>query len=650
MKEEIKAKPKDNEFLKEVDAHLGGSMPDETINMLKNILGQAEYQKIVRISNPTFKEFLGKYINLCNPEKVFICTDSAEDINYIRETSIANGEEIKLALEGHTVHFDAYGDQGRDKAHTNILVPQGMELGESIDTLDREQGYTEVHEILKDMMKGREMFVRFFCLGPTNSEFSIPCVQLTDSAYVAHSEDLLYRQGYEEFIRQGSSPKFFKFVHSQGEVDARKVCVNLDKRRIYIDITENTVSSTNTQYGGNTIGLKKLAMRLAIRRASEEGWLTEHMMVMGINGPNTRVTYFTGAYPSMCGKTSTAMLDGELIVGDDIAYLRKKDGEIRAVNVEKGMFGIIQGINEKDDPIQWNALKNPGEVIISNILYDDSGEFYWTGMKKEIPEKGFNHSGEWTKGKKDASDKEIPCSHPNSRFTLNLHSLPNLDPVLEDPNGVSVKGMVYGGRDSDTCVPLEESFDWAHGIITKGASLESETTAATLGKEGVREFNPMSNLDFLSVPIGRYIQSNLDFGKGLNKPPAIFSVNYFITGKDGNFLNKKTDKKVWFKWMELRVNGEVETIETPTGKIPKYEDLVPLFKSVLQYEYARAEYDEQFTIRINEHIAKIDRITKIYQTRVSNTPEMLFEILEAQKQRLLQAREKHGDYITPDKL
>lgn len=625
-------------------------MGDSITDTLKARLDDDDKKKLTRIDNPDLHQFISKYIELCNPERVFICTDSADDLSYIRESSIRNGEEIPLALEGHTIHFDAYGDQGRDKEHTNILVPPEIELGESISTRNRDQGYAEVHEILRDMMKGREMFVRFFCLGPTNSEFSTPCVQLTDSAYVAHSEDLLYRQGYDEFVRQGSSARFFKFVHSQGELNERNVCKNLDKRRIYIDITDDTVYSTNTQYGGNTIGLKKLAMRLAIRRASEEGWLTEHMLVMGIHGPEGRVTYFTGAFPSMCGKTSTAMLDGETIVGDDIAYLRRTDGKVRAVNVEKGMFGIIQGVNQKDDQIQWNALKSPGEIIVSNVLYDDNKDFYWTGMDTYSPEKGYNHSGEWFNGKKDSKDKAIPCSHPNARFTLDLHILPNLDAALDDPQGVVVSGIVYGGRDSDTCVPVEEAFDWVHGIITKGAALESETTAATLGKEGIREFNPMSNLDFLSISVGRYIQDNLDFGKNLTNPPTIFSANYFIKGKNGQFLNEKTDKKVWFKWMELRVNGEVDTIETPTGRIPKYEDLVPLFKEVLRYDYSQAEYNEQFTVRIPDHLAKIDRITKVYHTQVLDAPKVLFETLEAQKQRLLRTQEKCGDYVSPDKL
>ncbi|MCK4411010.1 phosphoenolpyruvate carboxykinase (GTP), partial [Candidatus Bipolaricaulota bacterium] len=583
-------------------------------------------------------------------DKVFVCTDSDEDIEYIRESAIKNGEESKVAIDGHTVHFDGYYDQGRDREHTNILVPKGVDLGSAISTKDRDKGLKEIHEILKDIMKGKELYIRFFCLGPTKSEFSIPCVQLTDSSYVAHSEDLLYRPGYTEFVRQGSSARFFKFVHSQGELDERKVSKNIDKRRIYIDIDNDTVYSTNTQYGGNTIGLKKLAMRLAINRAAKEGWLTEHMLIMGIHGPRNRVTYFTGAFPSLCGKTSTAMLDGETIVGDDIAYIRKKNGEVRAVNVEKGMFGIIMGVNSKDDPSQWKALHSHNEIIFSNVLVTEDKHVHWIGKDGNVPHKGYNHSGEWFIGEKDDRGREIPCSHPNARFTLDLKILDNLDPKLDDPFGVLVGGIVYGGRDSDTWVPVEESFGWAHGIITKGASLESETTAATLGKEGIREFNPMSNIDFLSVPIGKYVQCNLDFGKDLNKPPLIFSVNYFLKDRKGNFLNEKRDKEVWYKWMELRVYNEVDFIETPTGRIPKYEDLKRLFKEVFSKDYTQEEFDKQFMIRIPENLAKIDRIKRIYQTQVSDTPKIVFEVLDEQRQRLNRAREKYGDYISPYKL
>lgn len=625
-------------------------MDAKVSDYLKKRLGEQGFNKLAKIDNPELHTFIAKYLEHCNPAKIFVCADTPDDVKYIRDAAITNKEEAKLAIEGHTIHFDNFHDQARDKEHTVILIPKGVDLGPTIRTGDRDECLKEIHEIMKEIMKDKELYIRFFCLGPTNSVFSIPVVQLTDSAYVAHSEDLLYRRGYEEFLRQGKDAQFFKMVHSAGELDDRKTSKNLDKRRVYIDLQNNTVYSSNTQYGGNTIGLKKLSMRLAINRGSQEGWLTEHMLVMGIHGPQNRVTYFTGAFPSLCGKTSTAMLDNETIVGDDIAYLRIKNGEVRAVNVEKGMFGIIQGINSKDDPIQWKALHTPGELIFSNILVTPENGTHWIGKDGEVPPKGQNHSGEWFKGKKDDKGNEIPPSHPNARFTVSLENMENLDKALHDPNGVVVGGMVYGGRDSDTWVPVEESLDWTHGIITKGASLESETTAATLGKAGVRKFNLMSNLDFLSIPVGQYIQNNLDFAKDLKKTPLIFSVNYFLKDKEGNFLNEKTDKKVWYKWMELRAHNDVGAIETPTGRIPRYEDLKKLFKEVLNKDYTEEEYKKQFMVRVPESLAKIDRIKEVYETKVKDTPKMLFDVLEAQRMRLLEAQKKHGDYITPDKL
>jgi phosphoenolpyruvate carboxykinase (GTP) len=305
------------------------------------------------------------------------------------------------------------------------------------------------------------------------------------------------------------------------------------------------------------------------------------------------------------------------------------------------------GINSKDDPYIWEVLNNPNEVIFSNILRLPDDSVYWIGKDGSVPEKGYNHSGEWFIGKKDAKGNEIDPSHKNARFTFELKNLKNLDPILESPDGAPVDGFIYGGRDSDTSVPVEESFNWEHGIITKGASLESETTAATLGKEGVREFNLMAIFDFLSIPPNKYIMSNLDFGKALNNPPKIYGVNYFLKDKSGNWLNEKLDKKVWLKWIELRCHNDVEGITTPTGIIPKYEDLARLFKEYLSKDYSKEDYIKQFTVRIPENLAKIERITKIYKEKIANTPEILFNILNAQKERLLEAQKKYGDYINP---
>ncbi|WP_297089868.1 phosphoenolpyruvate carboxykinase (GTP) [Thermococcus sp.] len=616
------------------------------LERLEKLLDKEQFEKIRAIDNPELHEFLADWIEWLEPDKVFVCTDSEEDESYVRWKALYYGEERLLETPNHTVHYDNYYDQARDKANTKLLVPGGKEIP-FLNTKDRDEGLKEIRELMRGIMKGKELFVCFFVLGPRNSVFTIPAVQLTDSAYVAHSEFILYRKGYEEFRRLGRQARFFRFVHSAGELDERKTSKNLDRRRIYIDLVGETVYSVNTQYGGNTIGLKKLAFRLTIQRAVREGWLSEHMFLMRVNGPNGRKTYFTGAYPSMCGKTSTAMISWENIVGDDLTFIMPFNGVARGANVEKGVFGIIQGVNPEDDPIIWQVLHSPVEIIFSNVLVK-GGKPYWNEMGVPIPEEGENHSGKWWRGKRDREGNEIPPSHKNARFTVSLEHFPNVDmEALEAPCGVEIGGMIFGGRDKDTWPPVREAFDWKHGVITMGASLESETTAATLGKEGVRAFNPMAILDFMSVPLGEYIENYLKFGEGLRKAPKIFAVNYFLRDEKGNWLNHKLDKAVWLKWMELRVHGDVDAIETPIGYIPKYEDLARLFRGVLNKDYSREDYERQFTIRVPELLAKIERIEKIYREQVKEVPEELFKVLEEERKRLLEARKKYGEYISP---
>ena len=592
----------------------------KTEKYLNSKLNKTDFNKLKQIDNNEVNEFISRYIHLCNPSTISVYDDSNEDIQKTRNAAIRNHEEAKLKIDNHTIHFDGYNDQARDKKHTKFLLPQGVDLGPEINSIEKKKGLHEIHNLMQNIMLGHELHIKFYCLGPTKSPFSIPCIQLTDSAYVAHSDDLLYRQGYQEFLENKNDNYIFRFVHSTGELKKAAlgllVSKNIEKRRIYIDLEEDIVYSINTQYGGNTIGLKKLAMRLAIHHAYNEQWLTEHMLLMGVNGPNNRLSYFTGAFPSMCGKTSTAMVKGERVVGDDISYLKNLDGVARGVNVESGVFGIIEGINPENDPVQWNALREPHEIIFTNQLVTPDNENYWNGKPGETPQKGVNHSGDWFPGKTDEKGRKINPSHKNARFTFRLRVLNKVSPCLHDPNGVKVDGIIYGGRDSDTSVPLKESFDWIHGIIMYGACLESETTAATLGKEGERKFNPMSNLDFLSLPIGKYIQSNLNFGEQLSDPPSIFAVNYFIRDqKTGKFLNDKNDKRIWLKWMDLRVHKEVEAIKTPTGFIPYFEDLQSLFEKILHKNYTFNDYVKQFTIRIPENLSKIHRMNLIYKKK-----------------------------------
>ncbi|MEE8638516.1 MAG: phosphoenolpyruvate carboxykinase (GTP), partial [Candidatus Margulisiibacteriota bacterium] len=497
-------------------------MKDKYLKLLQEKCADVNYKKLLALDNSRLLDFVSRYVEHCNPASVFVRTDAPEDARYIRDKAIENGEERKLAAPGHTLHFDGFFDQARDKVNTKYLLPSGVDLGSNINSTEKVAGLKEVQGFLKNSMQGKEMYVAFFCLGPTNSEFSIPAVQITDSSYVAHSEDILYRSGYEEFKKHGSED-FFKYVHSAGELE-NGVSKNIDKRRIYIDLEEDIVYSTNTQYAGNTVGLKKLSLRLAIQKSSHEGWLAEHMFLMGVHGPRKRVTYFSGAFPSACGKTSTSMLEGETIIGDDIAYLRNKKGRLYAANVERGIFGIIRDVNSKDDPLIWNALTTPGEVIFSNVLITEGGIPRWLADGREVPKKGINFSGEWCSGKKDAKGNEIKYSHPNARYTIRIDALNNRDPKADDSNGIEVGGIIYGGRDSDTWVPVKQAFDWEHGVLTMGTMLESETTAATLGKAGVRKFNLMSNLDFVAIPLATYINNYLEFGKKLKKAPPIFAV------------------------------------------------------------------------------------------------------------------------------
>jgi phosphoenolpyruvate carboxykinase (GTP) len=439
---------------------------------------------------------------------------------------------------------------------------------------------------------------------------------------------------------------FFQFLHSAGKMNENKVSTEVDKRRIYIDYVEDTVYSVNTQYAGNTMGLKKLALRLTIRKADREGWLAEHMFLMGVHGPDGRKTYFAGAFPSACGKTSTAMLPGETILGDDIAYFRKINGEFRAVNAEAGIFGIIQNVNAKGDPAIWDVLNKQGEVIFSNLLINN-GKPYWLGMGCDLPNEGVNFSGKWYKGKQDTKGNEIPLAHKNARYAVSLNALANCDPELNEPEGVALGGIMYGGRDAKGYVPVQQAFDWNHGIIAYAASLETETTFAIIGKEGVPEINMMSIQDFVAIPLGKYIQNNIEFVHGIEKPPLVFGVNYFLRDKQGNFVNAVRDKHVWIKWMELCVHGDVDTVSSPTGLIPKYEDLVLLFHQVLDKDYTEEDYIRQFTIRVPENLTKIDRVEKYHRENVPGSPPLVFEVLDKQRKRLEQLRQEKGEYVSP---
>ncbi|MFX1365180.1 MAG: phosphoenolpyruvate carboxykinase (GTP) [Promethearchaeota archaeon] len=618
------------------------------------VIDKKNLDKLKDLNNSRVLKIVNEFITLCKPSKVSVITDSKEDIDYVRNRAIELGEEAKLNLEGHTIHYDGFfsmvnHDQARDIEHTQVLVPKDeLDLYPWINTMEREQGLKEILEIMDGCMEGHECVVRFFCLGPKKSKFSILALQLTDSFYVAHSEDLLYRAGYEEFKNLSKSDDFFYFIHSSGELTGDPpVTKNLEKRRIYIDLKEGSVLSVNNQYAGNSLGLKKLALRLGIYKANNEDWLTEHYFIMGVHpkGKN-RISFFCGAFPSACGKTSTAMLPGQTIVGDDIAYLRVwEDGYAHSVNIERGIFGIIKDVNAKDDPVIFDALTTPRETIFSNVLIKD-GAPYWIGDGRTIPDEGFNFSGNWKKGKKDENGTEIPLAHPNARYTIRIEELDNADPNLHDPDGVPVHGILYGGRDSDTMPPVIESLNWEHGVFL-GASIESETTSATLGAEGVRKQQPMANLDFMVVPLGKYIENHKKFGIRLDYCPKVFATNYFLKNKQGKYLNGILDKLCWVIWAEGRVNGDFQAIKTVIGYIPEYSDLKILFKEYLDKEYKEKDYIKQFSIRPNKLLDKLDRIEIMYK-KEKDMPKFFWNILKNLRSNLKDLKKEYnGEEISP---
>jgi phosphoenolpyruvate carboxykinase (GTP) len=607
-------------------------------------LDAGSLKKLEALNNASVNERVAYAISKFQPDSVFVSNGSPEDLQHVREQAVARGEEKVLNMPGHTLHYDGYEDQGRDPVNTKFLIAGGTSLGPALNAMDREEGLQEIEQIMDGIMRGKEMVVSFYTLGPLGTDFAIPCLQITDSYYVAHSEDILYRSGYELFKSEGGKEKFFTFLHSAGVLE-NGVSRDVAERRMYIDLESKSVYSANTQYAGNTVAAKKLAHRLAIRKAAQEGWLSEHYLIAGIPSyEENKATYIVGAFPSWCGKTSTSMLF--TIVGDDLAHVRNIDGKACAANVEKGMFGVIKDVNPKDDPYIHELLVKPGEIIYSNVLEADRIP-YWQGMGDvDIPAKGINHSGEWWEGKKDANGKIIPVSHDNARFCIALDGIENYDPTQV----VDVDGIVYGGRSSRRPVPLSESYGWVHGVFY-AASIESEPTAATVGASSAKVIiNPMANAEFVSIPIGEYLQNHIQFGRDLKEAPKVFYVNYFLRDDTGEFLNTKMDKKVWIRWIERRIAGKVGAYATPTGFIPKYEDLAKLFGKELEAGYSEDQYELQFMTRVSELLDKLDIVEEFYQKETSAVPKEIFDMIAIQRELLVEAKNNYGDNIAPSQF
>lgn len=612
-------------------------------------------ENLAKIETITTEDAVLKIANaaaMCDPDSIFINTGSEADRQVIRDMSLETGEEKKLAMDRHTIHFDLKEEQGRITDRTFYMAEPEDDVSSLANRIDRTEALNDVRTKMTGIMKGKVMVVGFYTRGPVGAVGSNPAIEITSSFYVSHSAEMLYRNCFSAFDaevkRQGH---FYTNIHSQGKNRPE----DLPDARVYMDRHDRTTYSINCTYAGNTLLLKKGNHRFSIDKAvytNRGNELAEHMFITGIEGPGGRVTWFAGAAPSGCGKTTTAMA-GHHFVGDDLAQMWiDENGYIRSINPESGIFGIVEDVNWEGDPKLMELLRKPGtEVIWSNVLVDESGVPHWTGNGEELPERGVNYQGDWVK------DNGTPPSHPNARATLVASSLANYSKASEDPNGVVTSVITYSGRDSDTMPPVWVAKTMEQGVVI-GASIVSAATATEVGASGVKRA-PWANAAFIPGALGDYMDAQFKFfgNSRLNANggrPIIAGLNYFLTdeargGSTKKLLGEKRDVKVWLAWLERRFHNDVRAIETPIGFIPEYADLKALFKDIINKEYTEELYTRQFSLYVDNIVNRIDLQIAAYG-KEKNLPGQCMTVLNDQKKGLLELKERFGAVVKPSDL
>jgi phosphoenolpyruvate carboxykinase (GTP) len=620
-------------------------------------LDRDHLERMGRITHPGVRLKIANAIALCDPDRVFVNTGSPDDLTWIRNHAIEKGEEAPLPMPGHTIHFDLKEEQGRIIDRTYYIADEDESVSSLALKLLRADAVGEIREKMSGIMKGKTMIVGFYSRGPVGAPVSNPALEITSSAYVAHSAELLYRNAYAHFDREvGRLGHFYTNLHSEGPNRAE----DLPNARVLMDRRDRTTYSCFCTYAGNTLLLKKGNHRFSVDKAVYENRgleLSEHMFITGIEGPGGRVTWCTGAAPSGCGKTTTAMA-GDHFVGDDLAQMWiDEDGAIRSINPECGIFGIVEDVNREGDPQLMAVLRNEGtEVIWSNVLVDENGVPQWTGNGEPVPQRGVNFQGQWERGTSDAKGKPVPVSHPNARCTLKAEALANYSAACEDPEGVETRIITYSGRDADTMPPVWVAKSPEEGVVI-GACIVSAATATEVGATGVKRA-PWANAPFIPGSLGDYMNAQFSFFANpriaSGSKPVMAGLNYFLTdkargGTTSALLGEKRDVKVWMAWLERMVHGEVSAIDSPIGYLPTYGDLASLFRDRIAKDYPEALYEKQFSLYVDNIVSRIDLQREAYG-KEKNIPPRLFEILEAQKAGLLALRERFGPVVSPGRL
>ncbi len=565
-------------------------------------------------TNKTLNAWLEEMKALVNPDQVVWIDGSEEQLEALRKEACETGEMIKLnqeKLPGCYYHRTSPNDVARVEDRTLICSKKEEDAGPTNHWMDPEKAYKMLYDIARGSYAGRTMYVIPYSMGPVGSPLAKIGIELTDSIYVVLNMSIMTRVGGKVLEVLGDSNDWVRGLHCKCDVDP-------EKRWICQFPEDNTIISVNSAYGGNVLlGKKCFALRIASYQAKNEGWMAEHMLILGIENPKGEIKYVTAAFPSACGKTNLAMMippEGYKVkgykvwtVGDDIAWMRPgPDGRLYAINPENGFFGVAPGTNMKSNP---NALISTQKgTIFTNVARNlDDNTVWWESLDKNPPV----NAEEWT-GKKVNGPEYVAAgnklAHPNSRFTAPTANCPCLSSEFENPQGVPISAIIFGGRRPQTLPLVYQSRDWNNGVFV-GSITASETTAAAAGAVGVVRRDPMAMLPFCGYHMGDYFKHWIEMGEMLgDKAPKIFNVNWFRVDEDGHFVWPGFgDNLRVLEWILKRCDGEVDAVETAIGYVPKPEDInleglenfdIETLKSILEVDNAKwakeAEGIEEF--------------------------------------------------------
>lgn len=583
-------------------------------------------------NNKYVLDWINEMADLVKPGNIVWIDGSKEQIEALRKEACETGEMIKLnqdLLPGCYLHRTAVNDVARVEDRTFICTRKKEDAGNINNWMDPVECYSKLKKLYNGSYKGKTMYVIPYSMGVVGSEFAKIGIELTDSIYVVLNMVIMTRVGKNVIDALGDSPDFVKGLHAKAELSA-------ENRYICHFPEDNTIWSVNSGYGGNVLlGKKCFALRIASYLGKKEGWMAEHMLIVGIESPDGDIKYISAAFPSACGKTNLAMLIPPEIyrkkgykvwcVGDDIAWLRVgKDGRLWAVNPENGFFGVAPGTNEHSNPNALATTKK--DCIFTNVCHDlDNNTVWWEGLNDNPPKNALNWRGEkWDYTKYDKNDKVgTSGAHPNSRFTAVAENCPCISSEFNNPKGVPISAIIFGGRRAKTAPLVYQSRDWQHGTFV-GSIMASETTAAAAGAVGVVRRDPMAMRPFVGYDMGDYFAHWLEMGKKIPNPPKIFHVNWFRTDDEGHFIWPGFGENMRvLMWILARCEGKVDAVETAIGYLPKPEDI-----NIEGLDLDLNVMKELLTVDHDAWLSDVENIKNFYKQVGDRVPHELYDELE----------------------